>query len=323
MMRESGSIQEALQSARLDYAVMKGASLVPFSVPQLELRHQFDLDFLMAEHHAEKARKILEEQGYRLFAISGRTWEFKKGETPHVSASDLYKDLPYRGVELHLESTDGEHSRLSRVVMRNIGGINTPVLSKVDILIGQAKHLLKDLKGPFVRGSHLLELRRHFLSLNEADENFWQELRSRLQRVSHERLSIAVASQLLTKLFGDSSLDALDDCMYVSLPVSVWLQMYGARSFLSSPPGTKLGSLLDELVRNETHITEPSARAMRSLRLPPAVIRAVPGESLGTRGRRYWVQVRYVASRVLFHGREAARLTVEQRRWHRTLGEQR
>jgi hypothetical protein len=68
------------------------------------LRHQFDLDFLVAEKSAPGARQILERRGYRLDAIGGRSWEFKVNETPGVSLKDVYKDLPGRSLELHVEA---------------------------------------------------------------------------------------------------------------------------------------------------------------------------------------------------------------------------
>src|SRR6202020_1278000 len=117
------------QDAGLSYAVVKGLSLSPESVPRPELRHQFDLDYLISETSAREARSILERRGYRLRAISRRTWEFKINETPYVSVKDFYKDLPYRTVELHLEGeTPGQDSRLDRSTTRDMFGISMPML---------------------------------------------------------------------------------------------------------------------------------------------------------------------------------------------------
>ena len=91
MIAESIAIQQEFQEARLSYAKLKGLSLWPSSVPRPELRSQFDLDFLVAEESAPEARKILEQRGYRLYVISGRSWEFKLNEKPGVSLKDLYK----------------------------------------------------------------------------------------------------------------------------------------------------------------------------------------------------------------------------------------
>lgn len=103
MIDESVAIQLEFQEAGLSYAMLKGFSLCPSSVPRPELRHQFDLDYLIAEESVQQACQILERRGYRLYAISGKSWEFKINETPSVSLKDLYKDLPGRAVELHVE----------------------------------------------------------------------------------------------------------------------------------------------------------------------------------------------------------------------------
>ncbi len=177
MVNESVAIQLEFQRAGLHYAVMKGISLSPISVPRPELRHQFDLDYLIAKKSAPEARRILERSGYHLYAISGTTWEFKKNETPNVSIKDLYKDLPYRGVELHLEpETMGEDSRLLRAIHRRLFGVEMPVYSAVDLFLGQAMHAFKDVRSGFSRTAHILEFYRHVLARRE-DDLFWRELR--------------------------------------------------------------------------------------------------------------------------------------------------
>jgi hypothetical protein len=47
MIAESTRIQRVFQREDVGYAVLKGLSLCPESVQRLELRHQFDLDFLV------------------------------------------------------------------------------------------------------------------------------------------------------------------------------------------------------------------------------------------------------------------------------------
>ena len=55
LIEESAKLQRDFQSADISYAVMKGISLCPVSVPRPEFRHQFDLDFLIAESDASPA----------------------------------------------------------------------------------------------------------------------------------------------------------------------------------------------------------------------------------------------------------------------------
>ena len=129
LIAEMSLIHREFQRGSLCYATVKGFSLWPFSVPKPELRSQLDLDFLVAEESSREARRILESRGYHLRAISGRSWEFKKNEMPGTSIRDLYKDVPFRSVELHIEpSANGQSSLLARAEMRTFRGIDMPVL---------------------------------------------------------------------------------------------------------------------------------------------------------------------------------------------------
>ena len=176
MVDESIEIQREFQSANLSYAILKGFSFWPHSVPKLQLRSQLDLDFLMAENSISQARTMLERRGYRLHAVSGRSWEFKTDHIPEASLKDLYKNGPHRCVELHVETdTNSASSLLARTVKRRFHGICTPVLSPADLLLGQGLHLFKHVCSDFSRTAHLLEFRRHVLAHRE-DDALWHEL---------------------------------------------------------------------------------------------------------------------------------------------------
>jgi hypothetical protein len=320
MIEESVSLQREFQSADLSYAVMKGVSLYPMSVPRPELRHQFDLDFLIAESDAAAARKVLERQGYTLFAISGRSWEFKKGQTPYVAAKDLYRDLPYRGVELHFEvNSPGLPTRLHRAVSREISGVMMPVLSPVDLFLGQAVHAAKDISGPFLRASHLLEFYRHVLTRRE-DIVFWEDLRQRAYEDRRARLAIGMVTYLVTIVLGDFAPQALTSWTMDELPppIRLWLDLYGRAAVFQVPPGSKRYlRLLEEL-----EIASGAGRGLQKLSIlsfgmPNAVIQAAPGETLSTRVARYGLQIRFLVSRVRFHLTEGARFILESRRWRR------
>ncbi len=325
MIDESVSIQHDFQTANLSYAVMKGISLSPVSVPRPELRHQFDLDYLIEEKDAPEARRILERRGYRLYAISGKSWEFKIHETPHVSRKDLYKDLPYRGVELHLESgAPGQDSRLGRVIKREMFGIAMPVFSPTDLFLSQAQHAFKDLCSAFARASHLLEFYRHVLARHD-DQRFWNELR--IAAEGNRRTCIAVGA--VTYLTG-AILDDLDDSVPQALTawtvktlpsaVRLWLDLYGRRAVVAAHPGTKLHLLLkQQLEAAEAPGKQQFKNVLLPSRLPPAVIRASAGETLWTRIVRYRVQVRFLLSRFRFHIVEGTRYATELYRWRRHL----
>src|SRR5262249_35683119 len=155
----------SFQGAGLSYAVLKGISFCPLSVPRAELRSQFDLDFLIAKSHAQAARRLLESRGYRLYAECGGSMEFKVNEKPGFALKDLYKDLASYIVELHIEGdVSDRRSLLENIERREISGVTMPVLSPVDLLLGQGLHAFKHLCGEFTRAAHLLEFRRHVIA---------------------------------------------------------------------------------------------------------------------------------------------------------------
>ena len=323
MVNESVAIQLEFQRAGLCYSVMKGLSLSPSSVPRPELRHQFDLDYLVAEKSAPDARRILEGRGYQLYAVSGQTWEFKINETPYVSQRDLYKDLSYRTVELHLEDKRSDRpSRLDLVQHREMFGITMPVFSPVDLFLGQAMHAFKDVSGEYSRTSHLLEFYRHVLA-RQRDDAFWRELRARAAYDPRACLGMGMVTYLITSIMGAFAPDALTQWTVAMLPCSarLWVDLYGRRTTFAKHPGTKLYLLLQkELEAGRASGRKSADRSLWPSRLPPAVIRSTGNDTLSMSVARYRVQARFVCSRLRFHVVEALRYAIESRRWRQHLG---
>ncbi len=322
MIAESVAIQQEFQKACLSYATLKGFSLCPSSTPRLELRHQFDLDFLIAEKNASEARRILEHRGYRLYAISGQSWEFKINETPVSSLMDLYKDLPGRSVELHVEAnTPGRPSLLERIERREFHGIEMPVLSPVDLFLGQGLHVYKHVCSEFSRTAHLLEFRRHVL-VRRDDDIFWNELQSTAEENPRASLGLGVVTLLITRVMGDFAPDAFTNWTVDRLPRSarLWVKLYGRRTVFESFPGSKMYLLLQkELESAGVPAKRSRRRALLPSRLPPAVIQASANEPLPVRIRRYRMQLHFIFSRLRFHIVEGLRYTWESYHWRRHM----
>ncbi len=323
MLTESIGIQEEFQTAQLSYAVLKGSSLWPASVPKLELRSQFDLDFLVAEASAPDARRLLERRGYRLYSISGRSWEFKRNERPGLSLKHLYKNLPSFAVELHIEpGVQGRMSALDRREWRELGGMQMPVLRPVDLLLGQGLHAFKHTCSEFARAAHFLEFRRHVLSRRD-DEAFWKDLQSAAGNDSRAVTGLGVVTLLVTRVMGEFAPEALTSWTVdrLSRPMRLWVETYAHRIVLSSHPGSKLYLLLqNELELSGLRGKRPIRRALLPLRLPPSVVRAFPHEALSVKARRYAMQLELVLTRLCFHVVEGVRFAVESRRWRRIRG---
>jgi hypothetical protein len=322
MVDESIAIQREFQGAGLSYAVLKGFSYWPHSVPKLQLRSQLDLDFLIAEGSFSQARQMLERRGYRLHLASGRSWEFKTDQLPVASMKDLYKNVPHRCVELHVESNSNDGSSLlARTVKRRFHGICMPALSPADLLLGQGLHLFKHLSSDFSRTAHLLEFRRHVLAHLE-DDAFWRELQGLAENNPRASTALGVVTLLITHVMGDFAPESLTRWTVDRLPDSaqLWIDLYGARAAFSSFPGNKLYLLLQRaLVPAGIPARRTLRRALLPLRLPPPISLASADDTFSVRLRRRQVQLRFVCSRLRFHVVEGTRYMWEQLRWRQHM----
>ena len=318
MIQESVAIQREFQEVGISYATLKGFSLCPISVPREELRHQFDLDFLVAEKSIADARVILERRGYRLYAISGKSWEFKIDEKFSTSMKDLYQSGMGRAVELHVEAeTPGHATRLDRASSREFYGIDMPVLSPVDLLLGQGMHAFKDVCSAFSRTAHLLEFRRHVLARFD-DHAFWRDLQKAAQGDRRICLGLGVVTYLITHVMGEFAPVGLTEWTVDSLPPTarLWVDLYGRWVAFGKAPGSKLYVLLQqELETAGVPARRSLKKSLLPSRLPPMVIRGLPNEKLSTRLSRYRVQVRVIFSRLRFHVVEGLRYAKERRKW--------
>jgi hypothetical protein len=322
MIAELFAIHRQFQRAALRYVVLKGVSLWPSSVPRPELRSQLDLDFMVAEESAHEARRILEGRGYHLRAISGGSWEFKNDGTPARSLKDLYKDVTFRSVELHIEASTNEGSSvLARAEMRHFGEIDMPVLSSVDLFLGQGLHAFKHVCSEFSRTAHLLEFRRHAIA-RYGDATFWSELQARAGENPRAAIALGVITLLITNVMGRFAPTPFTCWTVDRLPVSarLWVQLYGERIVFASAPGSKLYLLLQkELATSGIPAKRSLRQALLPLSLPPLIVHAKPNETLWTRLLRYRTQARFIFFRLRFHIVEGLRYSRESLRWQQHM----
>jgi hypothetical protein len=322
MFVESTEIQRAFQKLNLRYALLKGLSLTPNSVLNPELRSQFDLDFLVAEGDLPAARESLMRQGYRLYGVSCRSLEFKKNERPGIGFNELYKDTGSWRVELHAErNISPSVSLLVRSEWCNFSGFMMPVLSPIDLFLGQGLHACKHICSEFCRAAHLLEFRRHVLYRRD-DTTFWNALQQTASRDYQSALKLGTALKLITQATGEFAPGVLTIWTVDQLPASVnlWIEMYSDRAVLGSFPGTKLYLLLQkefEAVGVPAKRTLP--RSLIPISLPPPIIRGFSNETLAVRMGRYRVQLNFILSRLRFHFVEGLRFAWEARKWQGRL----
>jgi hypothetical protein len=321
MIAESTEIHRSFQCAGLSYATLKGFSLWPHSVQNLTLRSQLDLDFLIAEESAARARQILEARGYRLRAISDRTWEFKTDHDSAHTLKDLYKATQQRSVELHIETGGLSGSLLQCTEKLRFHGSCMPVLAPVDLFLGQVLHVYKHLSSDFSRTAHVIEFRRHVLARFN-DDDFWKALRARAEGEPKATMALGFVMLLVTHVMGDFAPQARTCWTVESLPpfARLWIELYGAETLLASFPGSKLHLLLQK----EMHrVGMPAKRSLRQALLPnswpPAVALGTPDEHLYARIRRYRRQIQFILFRLRFHCFEGIRYLCEAVRWRKYM----
>lgn len=320
MIEESIAIHEEFECRGFSYAILKGISFWPTSVPKPELRSQLDVDFLIAERDVPAARAILERRGYRLRAISGRSWEFKTDHLPSGSLKDLYKNVPLRSVELHAASDERSGLLLLASAERRVFyGATMPVLSPVDLFLGQGIHTFKHICSEFSRTAHLIEFRHHVLARHD-DLLFWREVRRKAEQNPRASLALGVITLLISRIMGEFAPEALTCWTVQCLPpaVQLWVERYGWRAVLGGLPGSKLYLLLQrELEQKGVPAKRSLRQALLPLRLPPAIAHASANETIRSRMHRYRIQMRFVLFRVRFHVVEGLRYGWESLRWRR------
>jgi hypothetical protein len=322
MIAESTAIHHSFQQAGLSYATLKGFSLWPVSVPKPELRSQLDLDFLMAEESAAQARQILEARGYRLHAISGRSWEFKIYQNEPSTLKDIYKATLQCTVELHIETAcTSVETLLPRREKLCFHGICMPVLPRAELFLGQGMHLYKHVCSEFFRVAHMIEFRRHIIARYH-DNSFWLGLRELAEGSTRIPISLGFVTLLISHTMGDFAPEAFTCWTVDRLPMAarLWIELYGRRTVYANFPGSKLYLLLQRELQGAGIPAKRSLRAaLLPRRLPPAITRGAPGETYDQRTRRHCKQIRFILFRLRFHSVEGFHYLKESVRWRQYM----
>lgn len=322
MIAESITLQREFQRAGLCYAVLKGLSLWPNSVPSPELRLQFDLDYLVSDEDLQEARDILVHSGYRPSASSERCWKFVRNERSGLTLKDVYRDTGSWAVELHDLSGGSERiSPLQRLERSELCGFSMPVLSPVDLFLRQGLHAYKDVCSQFFRLALLIEFYRH-VRFRRDNDVFWKALHREAHGNPQAALGLGVIILLIGQVMGEFAPEALTHWTVDRLPrpARLWVATYGRQIVLGSFPGSKLYRLL----KRELEAGDSQQSSSLSC-LPAPVMRDFPIETFSirlirfVRLLRYRIQLDLIPNRLRFYGVEGLRLAWETRRWRRIM----
>ena len=327
LLAEAGTISHAMSRCGITFALLKGITLTPESVPDCALRWQIDLDYLVAAGDATAARHVLMTFGYELRAVCGNSMEFTAGHSSPPDIRKIYRVHSQRSLELHMLSTAAKRNgrrndRLSRIQLRDFDGTVIPTLSRADILVQQGVHLFKHLCGEHTRASWVLEFWRH-VQVRRGDASFWTEVERVVALEPQAEIALGAALLLASLTYGSIQEDPWVRTAIDRLPqnIRLWLETYGMRVLLADSPGNKLYLILRQELRSET----PHWPAIRKLvfpaHLPPSITRREPGERLLQRLVRYRTEMWFVFSRLQFHVVEGLRYAIELSRWQRRITE--
>ena len=321
---EAIALNQELGKLNISFAFLKGITLTPESVPDATFRCQTDLDLLIRESDSAAVFAVLGKRGYRLFATSGQTYEFKAGPYGTGTLHDIYKARRDRSLDLHLlgEMSNGTKitaDRLTRAQPRSIQGAVLPALSAPDIFVQQAAHLFKHMCSEHTRAFWVLEFWRHVITRRD-DVAFWRSVRLIAASEPQAEIAIGAATMLASLIFGPFAPAELTSWSMDRLPpgICLWIQLYGRHILFSDSPRSKLYLLLrEQLVPSDVRVARK--RLIFPIHLPPRVTRGESGESIFTRLSRYRAQAKFALIRLWFHLAEGLRFAIESLRWQRRL----
>jgi len=318
LMREASLLCGWFDAGGIPYALLKGFTLTPDSVPDAALRWQADLDILVPRRFVNLARHYISRLGYTLHADTGRTLEFRAGAVEMPDISKLYSVHSERALELHVD--DGQSDALNCRRIRDFKGVRISTLSPADILVQQALHLLKHLCGEHTRLSWVLEFRRH-VETRKADAAFWAEARLVAAQVQNGDLAMGVAFWLAKAMFGP--LDCVTPASWraEALPerVGLWLRFYADEVLLSDAAGSKFYALLRGEIPGQCDEGKSARRILLPVCWPSRMGRPSRRERLRPRGHRYLIESQYFLTRLRFHVMEGFRFAIEVSRWRRAV----
>lgn len=330
---EFGSLNQRFHRAGLNYAAIKGFSLVPTYCPDAVLRAPSDLDYLVDKPSLPLAQRILEEAGYRLQRFSDIEFKFGRPSQriPTVS-DDPYSRETEPLVELHLTFWNRKLNRvplnepdfrLDQTIDHDWHGLRFPVLNDEDAFVLQILHIFQHTVECWIKLGWLLEI-GCFLQTRFSDTQFWDRVDARLREIPCLAEFAAVVLGLAERTFAAPMPPiAAKWTQCLRLPARLWLENYGRRWALEEHPfhslslfsAAKLALFLHrEFIPDPNVRKEISQQRLFPWKRPEQV--AVPTDQTSasslTQRRLQW---QFVLRRVIFHLGSSTQYLLELPRW--------
>ena len=330
LLADFRAVSDSLHRHRVPHAFLKGFTLAPAFCPDPNLRHQSDLDVLIAPEFLDEASRAVVACGYELQPIT-EPGEFRFATlATHLPTlrDDIYSLPPRREVELHTSiwAAPGDvhlavpEDLLSRLQPRELHGVSFQSLSLEDAFLVQVLHAFGHLLGSWLRVSWLWEI-HYFFEMHAAYAGFWHSFGERAGDDPQIRKAIGLVLDLTRRLF-QTRIPAEPQAVYLDpLPerISAWVEHCGTRWALAGIAGSKLSLF----VHREFFDRDASWRAYFLRRMLPRHAKTSPGLALAsdaeTRLRDRITQIEFTARRLFFHAGAALSFMWEALRWRQAL----
>ena len=332
---EFASINQRFQQAEVNFATIKGFSLVPEFCPDAVLRAASDLDYLVDKASLPVAARVLEEFGYCLRRSSDIEFKFVRPSSRIPTLSDdPYSRETEPLVELHLAFWNQKANRvqvsepefrLDQTISHAWQGLRFPVLKEEDVFVLQILHVFQHTLECWVKLCWLLEI-GHFLRARSSDTQFWDRVDVRMLEVPCLAEFAAIVIGLANRVFAAPMPPvAAKWTQCLRAPARLWLENYGQKWVIAEHPyaNSSLFSVakLSHFLHQE-FISDPKVRKeitrqrLFPWKLPEQV--AAPADNIAatvlTAGRQKW---QFVLRRLVFHVGSSSRYLLETPRWRK------
>jgi hypothetical protein len=255
MMGRFGEAVDALKRARVQFACVKGFSLIPEFLPEPWERHQIDFDFLIRPGEEARAQLALEGGGYKLTAIEGSERRLRVPVTKALRHNAYLYDLQKEpAIELHSVFWEGGTIELplhrleeafEHTEMHALGSVSFPRLAPHHAFLYQVLHVFRHFLGSWARPLWLYEIASYMNRFGN-DRARWLSVRPLI--ASDPRMMDAVALVLLTaqEIFRcPIPIELNEICAHADRSaIGLWVRCHSRDWLLTDMPGNKLNLLL-------------------------------------------------------------------------------
>ncbi|MFZ0298084.1 MAG: nucleotidyltransferase family protein [Candidatus Sulfotelmatobacter sp.] len=319
----------------VNYAVVKGFSLVPGFCPDACLRQQSDLDYLVDEQSVPIAQQALGDLGF--FLIKHRPavgeWIFSKAPIPHsFDSGEQYEGRGRYVIELNLGIwrpdehgiyIAGTQFSPSGSVDHEWRGMHFRALHEEDAFLLQVLHTFQHLLYGDLRMLWLYEI-AYCLHRRSNDTSFWQRVERRTEADALLTHLVAIIAALATDFF-QAPLPAIIRSWKANLrpSVGVWLENYSWQVPFEKTPAYELAvfpnSKLVLFLHRQFLPDMKRRRDFTRRRLLPWTRSVSIVHSIGERPNALldsqWRRQKFVFRRLVYHAGSGLRYLCEIPRW--------